>query len=388
MKVIVSVGGKFHAFYLARELEKREVLARLITSYPKFEVVKSGIPKEKIQSIVSKEILWRLWVKAPTFLKAFFDPNLLVSNFFDRMAKRKIVPADIFTGWSSFSLYSMRKAKEMGMVAVIDHGSAHIEYHDKILREEKERWGIPGGRLKLAHPGIIAKEILEYEEADAICIPSSFSKKTFLAAGVPEAKIIKIPYGVDIDEFRPGRKEDEVFRVVYAGGMTLQKGVHYLLRAFSELNLKNSELLLIGGLSKEISPFFEKYAGRFRYLGKVPQKELVRHYAQSSVFVLNSIHDGFGMVIIQAMASGLPVIATENTGGPDIIEEGKTGFIIPIRDVEKLKERLTFLYENEKIRKEMGERAVRKAASGFSWDDYGDNIFRAYEKLLEVQEKK
>lgn len=388
MKVVISVGGKFHAFYLARELLKRNCLERLITSYPKFEVVKYGIPKEKIKSIVIKEILWRTWSKLPFFIRKNYDPTLFTSDIFDRWAARKLIPTDIFTGWSSFSLYSMRKVKAMGVVTVLDHGSAHIEYHDKILREEQKIWGIPPGKSRTAHPGIVKKEIREYEEADFICIPSLFSRRTFLEAGVPAEKIIRIPYGVDLDDFRPGKKTDKIFRVVYAGGMTLQKGVHYLLRAFSELKLPSSELLLIGGLSEEIEPFFKKYAGNFRYLGIRPQKELTDHYVQSSVFVLNSIHDGFGMVIIQAMASGLPVIATQNTGGPDIIEEGKTGFIIPIRDVQKLKERLVFLYENEKIRAEMGKQAAKRAASGFSWDDYGNNIVKAYEGLLEMKKGK
>lgn len=387
MKAVISVGGKFHAFYLAKELYQRNALERIITSYPKFEAVKSGIPRDKITSILTKEILDRGWRKLPFFIRKSFNPTLLISDIFDKLASRKIVPADIFAGWSSFSLNSLRRAKKMGMAAVLDHGSAHIKYHDKILKEERDAWNVPLGKMRMAHPGIVEKEIKEYEEADYVFIPSSFVKKTFLEAGIPEKKIIMVPYGVNLEEFKPGEKKDDVFRVVYAGGMTLQKGVHYLLQAFSELNLPNSELVLIGGTSEEIKPFFEKYEGKFKYIPPVPQSELAGHYAQSSVFVLNSIQDGFGMVIIQAMACGLPVIATENTGGPDIIENGKQGFVIPIRDVKALKEKLAYLRENQEEAEKMGESAMKKVSSGFSWGDYGSRMTEEYRKIIGKTEK-
>ena len=78
MKVIVSVGGRFHAFNLAQQLLKRGYLKRLITSYPKFEVVKYGIPKEKIKSAIVKEILERGWRKLPRFLKNIYNPQFLI----------------------------------------------------------------------------------------------------------------------------------------------------------------------------------------------------------------------------------------------------------------------------------------------------------------------
>lgn len=382
MKITISVGGKFHAFYLARELLKRGYLHRLITSYPKFEAVKYGIPREKIRSVIIKEILWRSWSVLPAGAKNVLDLTYAIHELYDKLASFYLDKSDICVAWSSFGLKTIRKAKRLGAITIIDHGSAHIEYQDRILREEYKRWRIKPDKSRLANPKILEKELKEYKETDYISIPSLFSQKTFLEAGVQESKLLHVPYGVDTSQFKPAPKSDSVFRVVYAGGMTLQKGVHYLLQAFSELNLPNSELLLIGGLTDEIKPFFKKYEGKFRYVGSVPQTELANHYSQSSVFVLNSIHDGFGMVIIQAMACGLPVIATENTGGPDIIRDGVNGFIIPIRDVEALKNKLRFLYENPAIQKAMGEMAQKKAVSGFTWDDYGNKMIKLYENLL------
>ncbi len=382
MRVTISVGGRFHAFYLAKQLLKRGALQRLITSYPAFLVSKYGIPREYVRSVITKELLWRAWEMAPLFIRKLYNPSYHISALYDVLASRHLDACDICTAFSSFGLKTLRKARSLGALTIVDHGSAHIEYQDKILREEYALHGIKPFHFRLAHPRNIESELVEYEEADYICIPSQFSRRTFLEYGIPEKKLFVIPYGVDTSEFVQTPKLDNIFRVVFAGGMTIQKGVHYLLQAFSELKLPNSELLLVGGVSDEIKPFFKKYSGSFKYIGHVPQRELAKHYSQSSVFVLNSIHDGFGMVMIQAMACGLPVIATTNTGGSDLIEKGKNGFIIPIRDVPKLKEKLLYLFENREECNRMGASAKTRVKRGFTWDDYGEKIWKAYSKVI------
>jgi glycosyltransferase involved in cell wall biosynthesis len=82
------------------------------------------------------------------------------------------------------------------------------------------------------------------------------------------------------------------------------------------------------------------------------------------------------------MACGLPILCTTNTGGPDVLTEGREGYIVPIRDVQTLKERILFLYEHRDACSEMGRRARARAASALSWDDYGDRIYDVFEELL------
>ncbi len=392
MKIIISVGGRFHAFNLAQQLQKRGYLQRLITSYPKFLTRKWNLPDEKIKSVFIKEILERSWRKSPAFIQNLYNPQFLIHEIFDKLASRYIEKTDIFVGWSSFSLHSLRKAKKLGAIVVLERGSSHILYQNEILKEEYERFGL---KPRLSHPKIIEKELKEYKEADYISIPSMFVKRTFLEKGIPEKKLIHIPYGVDLSAFRQIPKSDNVFRIIFAGGMNLRKGVHYLLQAFVELNLPNSELMLIGSMNDEIRPFFKKYEtimrnmrtsasianAKINYVGHIPQQELYKYYSQGSVFVLNSIEDGFGMVIIQAMACGLPVICTTNTGGEDIISDGRDGFIISIRDVEALKEKLIYLYENPEICQQMGQSAKEKVIRGFSWEDYGEKMIKFYETI-------
>lgn len=382
MKIVISVPGRFHLFNLAQQLLKRDYLEQLITSYPKFEVKKYGIPKEKVSSILIKEIMLRGWQKLPGFLQNIYNPQYLIHQIFDKSAARRLRKADIISGGSSVFLHTLRKAKEMGMITIVDHGSSHIVYQNDILKQEYEKFGVKIKPFYLPHPKIIEKELQEYEEADYVSIPSLFVKRTFLEKGFPPKKIIHVPYGADLSTFKPLPKQDNIFRVIFGGGLTLRKGVHYLLQAFSELNLPNSELLLVGAMNEEIRPFLDKYTGCYKQISYVPFAEINKIFSQGTIFVLPSIEEGLALIQPIAMACGLPVICTTNTGGEDIIRDGLDGFIIPIRNIEKLKERILYFYENPEAGRIMGDSARLRVAKGFTWDDYGDKIAHIYEDIL------
>ena len=379
MKVVVTVGGQFHAFELARQLQLRGGLSRLITGYPRYKVRKYGLPPEKVVSLPLGQVLYRGWLRLPPPLRGRGDPAYLAGRLFDFQASRRLGPGDLLVGWSSFSLRSLREAKRRGMKTVLERGSSHILFQREILEEEYRRLGCRGS---LPHPAVVEKELREYAEADFIAVPSSFARETFIRRGVPGEKIIRCFLGVNLDEFRQVAKEDDLFRVVFTGCLCLRKGVHYLLRAFRELGLPRSELLLIGSTSEEIKPFLRKYAGTYRHLSSLPPARLHRYLSQGSVFVMPSLEEGMAMVQLQAMVCGLPLICTPNTGGEDIIEEGKEGFVVPIRDVESLKEKLCLLYRQPGLRLEMGRRAKAKVRRGFSWDDYGARITAEYRRVL------
>ncbi len=384
MRVAISVPGKFHAFDLARELEKRGWLERIVTAYPRFKFRDYHIARSQIRSIPFPDTAFRAWRRLPRFLRTAYNPHYLVSEWYDSVASKQIGNCDICVAWAGYALHTLRRAQVSGAVTVVERGSSHIEYQTEILQEEYAKFGAD---IRLAHPKIIQKELQEYEAADYISIPSLFVKRSFLEKGVPERKLIHVPYGVDLSKFRQLPKQDDVFRVVFAGGMSLRKGVHYLLRAFSELKLPNSELLLLGGMNEEMKPFFKKYSGQFQYMGHRPFGELYQHFSNSSVFVIMSIEEGLALVQPQAMACGLPVVCTTNTGGEDIVRDGKDGFIIPIRSVSALKEKLTYLYEHPEKCVAMGQSAKERVRDGFTWSDYGNTIAKEYERIVSIRQK-
>ncbi len=209
------------------------------------------------------------------------------------------------------------------------------------------------------------RELQAYQECDRIVIPSLFVKRTFLEKGIPESKLIHVPYGVSLSEFYPVPKEDKTFRVIHCGGISLRKGVQYLLQAFYELNLPDAELWLVGSVDSEINPFLAKYeSDKIILKGQQPQNQLRWFYSQCSVFCIASIEEGLAMVQPQAMACGLPVIHTTNTGGEDIVRDGVDGFCVPIRDLEALKAKILYFYENtDKLDVEGAELKVLKGAT-------------------------
>lgn len=149
------------------------------------------------------------------------------------------------------------------------------------------------------------------------------------------------------------------------------------------MNLPDAELWLLGSLDTKCKPFLAKYeSDRIILKGHHPQNQLHWFYSQCSVFCLASVEDGFGMVMLQAMACGLPVIHTANTGGEDVIRNGIDGFDVPIRDVEALKEKILFFYENPEEQAKMGNSALDKARQFLSWERYGTKMIAAYYSAL------
>jgi glycosyltransferase involved in cell wall biosynthesis len=381
MNISIIVGGRFHAFNLAEQLNNNNYLNQLITTYPKYFIQKNyGIDKKKIKSIYLKEIIQRCFVN-----KIYNFDDLLIKHF-DYNAQKLInfENLDILIGWSSFSLKSFQLAKNKKCLKILERGSTHIDFQSNIMKEE---YLINNLQPNLPSKYVVEKEKLEYELADYITVPTEFAKQTFLMRGFSEKKIIKIPYGVNLEEFKMkplSKKENPIFRIIYTGSLSVRKGVVYLLRAFNELNLHNSELLMIGNIDKEINSIINKYRSNDKIIFKksMIQSKLKEEYSSSNVFVTCSIEEGLSMVQLQAMSCGLPIICTPNSGGNEIIENGNDGFILPIRDIDELKKKILFLYHHQSICSEMGMRAYKKVQNTFSWELYGKSVISTYQNLI------
>jgi glycosyltransferase involved in cell wall biosynthesis len=377
MKININVNGRFHAFNLAYQLKKKGLLNKLITTYPKFKVNEWKLEYEYIISELFLEFLKRYGTRV--FSEKFI--NLFVSKYHAKNCAKYVDQADIIIGWSGSSLETIIEAKKKGKIFILERGSSHYSYQMTILKEEYEKYGLN------YNPNFFMwqRELLEYELSDYISIPSSFVKKTFLEKGISEKKLLVNPYGVDLKEFKQIPKEDKIFRVIFCGTLSIRKGSHYLLQAFYELDLPNSELWHIGSIKEEMKTFIKKYqSDKIIYKGHYPQNRLYKLYSQGNVFCIPSLEEGMAMVQLQAMACGLPLICTTNTGGGDLItKDGEEGFVIPIRDIEALKEKILYLYENQDICYEMGQKAKKRVSNGFTWEDYGnryyDNLKRIYD---------
>lgn len=385
MKISIIVGGKFHAFNLAEQINNNRYLKKIVTSYPKFKLEKYGIERDKIYSIILKEILIKFLNKL-SFLNSIFDYNYFLCEYFDHRASKHLEfkDTDILVGWSGFSKKCFLEAKKFKCIKILERGSSHIQFQQKILYDEYIRLGI---KPNIPSKKMIYKELDEYNLADFICVPSEYVRQSFIKYGIKKDKIIKLPYGVDLQEFsliESKKKKDSKFRIISSGSVSIRKGSHYLLEAFTRLKLSNSELIFVGEISSDFKHIIKKYSNleNVKFINKQKQDKLKYFYNIADIFVLCSIEEGLAMVQAQAMACGLPVICTTNTGGSEIVDDGVNGYIIPIRNVKILMDKINILYNDREKLKLMSKNAHVKARSQLSWKKYGDRMLNIYKKLL------
>ncbi len=379
--VVLSVGGKFHAFHLARELERRGMLARILTGFPRLalKAEQGWISPRKLTTLGGPQLaIWglqRFGIELP-------DAGYWQANLFDWLAGRLLPDCDILVTWSGYGLETLRRARARGIHTILKRGSSHIAVQEALLREEFDRWGYKAAAVD---ERMRRRELEEYAAADRITVPSTFAQRTFQTQGFSPEQVWVTPDGVDLEYFRPPATpaaEPETLRVLFAGGISLRKGVQYLMEAARRLGPKVPlKIVMAGGLMEGGRECLDWFAGAYDYRGFVSQAALRDLYWQSSVLVLPSIEEGFGVVIAEAMACGLPVIASENSAGPDLIRDGVDGYLVPIRDVQALADRLLTLWQRPDLRREMGQ-AARQHVSAFTWEHQADVYVALFERLM------
>ncbi len=200
---------------------------------------------------------------------------------------------------------------------------------------------------------------------------SSLTKKSLIFKGISEDKIKVIPYGVDTSKFTfSERKQSDVFKVIFIGSLNQRKGITYLLDALAEMS--NVELTIVTrGIYDE--SLIQNYNFPIHLVIDVSHEKLQDELHQANCFVLPSVLEGFGQVILEAMATGIPVIATENTAAIDIIENGVDGFVIPIRAIQAIKENLEKLQSDFSFAQAMGTAAYKKAKI-HTWEKFRTDL--------------
>jgi starch synthase len=301
---------------------------------------------------------------------------------FDRIVARVIEqerPSGLIC-YDSCSLRAFAKATRLGLVRILDQSVGHWRTLAELLREEAERHPDFADSLSLDTPEeFLAQCTEEALLADRILAGSQYVKDTMIRHGVEPAKIRIIPYGADIVRFTPApRPTDGVCRVLFVGQLSQRKGIKYLLEAVKQLAVPDLELRLIGGIVGG-GLGLARYRDHFTHFGNVPHYELHQHFQQADVFVYPSLHEGSAIAIYEALAAGLPVITTPNSGS--VVRDGVDGFIVPIRDVNALKEKILLLREDTDLREEMGNNA-RKRSEEFTWAAYRQRIARTLNDLL------
>jgi len=377
-KVVLAANGVFHHFELAHELMNRKMLGGIYSTFHWGRLKREGLDRQFVWPfpwVHPAQIAISSFVHIPHFLNRYVDR--MVCCTLDRHVVGALPACDAYVALSGSGLASGRAAQRQGSVYICDRGSSHIRFQDQIVSEEYRLWGLD---RRVVDPFFIAREEAEYEQADAIAVPSSFSLRSFVEMGVPEEKIQRIPYGVRLDRFqRVGEPPADEFRVLFAGTVSLRKGIPYLLEAFQKLRHPHKRMRLVGPVSAEMKSLFPRFdMVNIEVIGRVPQSKMAEYMSTSHVTVLPSVEDGFGLVLGQAMACGCPLISSTHTGGEDLFRDGVEGFLVPIRSSEAIAERLQQLADDPALQQRMSEAALHRVQQLGGWADYGE----AWEKLL------
>ena len=397
MKITIVVGGRWHAFDLARELDIQGHLHRLITNYPRWFVRRWGIPAEKVVSLPLTfwliKAIYKLGGEA-----LMMRCQWKVHRWFANQASHHLEGSELIHGWSSFSEPVLLWAKKNNIPTVLERSSAHILEQSRILREEHLML-----RLEWAatHHLIEEMEQREYELCSQIAVPSLFVERSFLERGFSDSKIFRNPFGVNTKQFQPSNKSPispitSGLKVIFAGTLSVQKGVHHLLDGFYQANLTNSNLTLLGSETRELSISLDLQPDNVIRLGHRPQKELVKHYQRGHCFVMASVQEGMAMVQIQALACGLPLICTTNTGGEDLLKirnskpearahgiiEFDAGYVVPIRSPEAIAWCLRELAERPGLWEAKRKYALELSIKDLSWKSYAHRAANNYKKLI------
>lgn len=397
MRITVVVGGRWHAFDLARELHRHGHLHRLITNYPRWFVKRWGIPPERVVSLpftfVLVKLIYRIGGEA-----LMMRCQWAVHRWFARRAVVHLEGSELIHGWSQWSEPSLRWAQERGIPTVLERSSAHILEQSRLLRDEHGRLGLTWSPT---HPRIEAMELREYELCTEVAVPSLFVERTFLERGFPRERLFRNALGVNLSHFRPPAQPplppgESGLRAIYAGSLSIRKGLPDLLIGFATAALPNARLTLVGGNTPELAPLLAQQPAGVERLGHRPQAELVQHYGRAHCFVLASIEEGMAMVQLQALACGLPLICTTHTGGEDLlrlggaeplarpegVQEFAAGFLVPIHAPEAIAWCLRQLAERPGLWEHQRAAALSLAAGALGWDTYGERGIEHYRLLL------
>lgn len=327
-RIAIATSGRFHVLDLARELDLLEHTVRFYSHVTQRRAVSFGLPTEchvGLLPFVAPLLVWQYGAPsvAPNVQERFIYGALNAG------VSMRLQPCDIFICMSGMYLEAARAAKRrFGARIWLERGSRHILCQDRILAS------IPGAERPSSLT--IDRELDGYALADRISVPSTNVEESFRGDELAHSKLFVNPYGVDLDMFPLGsaRVRREPFTFLFVGRWSLRKGCDLLTAAIRRI--EGVRLFHVGSIGDLTFPHADK---QFHHIDAVPQWELKKLYALSDALVLASREEGLSVVLAQALASGLPIICTDRTGGRDLAHNpglSQRITVVPHDDIDAL----------------------------------------------------
>jgi glycosyltransferase involved in cell wall biosynthesis len=346
MKITLSAHRPFHFVQLANALVRFADPLQLYSSAPK-----------KFFRGLDREVKLR-FAPSPILIASHAFPRLvrgLPLDFdtvlYDQTIASLLPPTDLFIALATRALRSAKAAKRTGAQFVLDRACPHVRVQQALLRGEADAIGF---RFRPQPRWLVDRQLEEYALADAILVPSAYTRATFpleLQRKLVHAPLLGRIAPAPVAEPRSG----SVFTLGVIGNSPLRKGYLYLLLAWKKLALPNAQLLIrcAGGFVGY--PALERLQRELPNVRLIPYiSDLAGFYRGLDAFVLPSVDDGFGMVLFEALSSGVASIATRACGAAELLSDGKDGLVVPAGNVDALAEAILRLYESRELRREIG----------------------------------
>src|SRR3989449_7601796 len=369
-------------FDLARQLVRLGQDVRLFSGYPIVKVDPVLRPISQTRAV--RVVLAHVRTRVPIPVKTTWWADRSIEDFGAWLGRKsKRMDLDFLDALAGTGLEAGRVLKRRGVPWVCNRGSTHISTQKRLLEEEHARWRVEPPYFSECG---LRRSLAEYAESDAIVVPSEFARRSFLEHGFSPSRVFKIPYGVDLSLFAPAASaggRPRKLRIAFVGACSIRKGIGYLLEALKPLVQRGSvDIWIFGSVLREAQTILGAHSGEFTHRGVVPRKILGRQLSQCDVLILPSVEEGLALVLSQAMACGLAVIATPNTGAEDLFTDGVEGFIVPIRDPKAIREKVQWMLDNSMKCQEMGKAALQRVQQLGGWDAYGDRYLAVYRQVL------
>jgi glycosyltransferase involved in cell wall biosynthesis len=308
---------------------------------------------------------------------------------FDRACSHLIASRrpNAFLGVEHAALDALRTARRSGIAAGLIYTSLHHRFREKWLNPELDLYPellSPASRvIRNRDARRDQRRDEEMRSADFIHANSAVTARSLAEAGFPADRIITVPLGAP-----PAVEDKEIpwgppsqATVIFVGNVALHKGAHHLLEAWRKVGAGKARLDLYGAwaLPEGFRPLVE---GSVHVHGHVSPETVRTVMRNASVLVLPSICDGFGMVITEAMAQGLPVICSTNAGASQLVVDGVNGFVVPAADPQRLAVALSWCLDNPERLHEM-RRGALETARRWTWADFRSRLARDLSAMLE-----
>lgn len=295
------------------------------------------------------------------------------------------------SGLVSYSYYGYDAIRAFGGPAMLFQVHPHPATMRRLLTEELEAHPDCAESLTQEWELSLPEEdfqhlVAEPRLAQRFLAASTFTRNSLVEHGADPAAITVVPYGVDLQRFRPdpGRSApppESKLQLLFVGRINQRKGVKYLLQALQRISPERVQLTVCGRVVDSLS-LFQDSGLAIDIRPSVSAEELVRAYQAADLFIFPSIAEGFAQVLLESLACGLPILSTTHTAAPDLITEGREGFIVEPRRPDLLVERITWCLEHRAELFAMQQRA-RATAEQFTWERFRARAAEAVRSYLE-----